>query len=77
MSMDLSKAKKQLSKLVDMAYRGQKVTIAKNNLPVIDLVRHRPVGQRKLGAFRGKIEMSEDFVSEDSEVNRLFYGPDE
>ncbi len=77
MIVNLSKAKEQLSKLVDMAYRGQKITIAKNNLPVVDLVPHRPAGQRKLGAFRGKVEMSEDFVSEDRDINRMFYGTDE
>jgi len=77
MIVNLSKAKEQLSKLVDMAYRGQKITIAKNNLPVVDLVPHRPAGRRKLGAFRGKVEMSDDFVSEDVNINRMFYGADE
>lgn len=77
MIVNLSKAKEQLSKLVDMAYRGQKITIAKNNLPVVDLVPHKPSGQRKLGIFRGQIEVSEDFFSESEEINRMFYGADE
>ena len=49
------------------------MTIAKNNLPVADLVKHQPRGRRRLGLLRGKIVVPEDFTDEDAEVNELFY----
>jgi prevent-host-death family protein len=76
MIVNVSKAREQLSKLVDMAYHGRKVTIAKNNRPLVDLVPHKSAGRRKLGTFRGQIEMSEDFLAENEEINRMFYGTD-
>jgi prevent-host-death family protein len=48
MVVNVSEAKAKLSKLLDMVYHGQKVTIAKNNLPVADLVPHKPAGSRRL-----------------------------
>ena len=38
MIFNISEAKTNLSKLVNMAYHGKKVVIAKNNLPLVDLV---------------------------------------
>ena len=46
---NISEAKTNLSKLVALVYRGEKVVIAKNNLPLVDLVIHKPEGKRKLG----------------------------
>jgi prevent-host-death family protein len=74
MIFNVSEAKARLSKLLDMVYHGEQVTIAKNNLPVADLVPHRPAGKRELGLMRGKITVPEDFLDEDSEINRMFYG---
>jgi len=42
MIINISEAKTNLSKLIDMVYHGEKVTIAKNNLPIVDLVIHKP-----------------------------------
>jgi len=47
MIINISEAKTQLSKLVDMVFHGEKVVIAKNNLPLVDLVPHQPEGKRK------------------------------
>ena len=74
MVVNVSEAKAKLSKLLDMVYHGEKVTIAKNNLPVADLVPHRPAGARRLGLLRGKITIPDDFLAEDNEINQLFYG---
>ena len=76
MVVNLSEAKAKLSKLIDMAYHGERVTIAKNNLPVVDLVPHKPAGKRKLGLLRGKLTVSDDFTEESPDINAMFYGED-
>lgn len=77
MIVNISDAKTQLSKLVDMVYHGEKVVIAKNNIPLVDLVPHKPEGKRTLGLMSGKINIPENFNNEDPEINVLFYGSEE
>jgi prevent-host-death family protein len=77
MIVNISDAKTNLSKLVDMAYHGEKVVIAKNNLPLVDLVPHKPEGKRKLGLLQGEFTVPDNFTDEDSEINEMFYGKDE
>ena len=59
MLVNLSEAKTHLSKLVNLAYQGEKITITKHNLPMVDLVVHqptqKPTGKRKFGMFKGKL----------------------
>ena len=74
MIVNLSEAKAQLSKLVDLVCHGERVTIAKNNLPLVDLVPHTPRGKRKLGVLRGQIEIGDNFDDPDPEIENLFYG---
>ncbi len=74
MIINVSEAKAKLSKLIDMAYNGEEVIIAKNNLPLVKLVAHKPEAKRKLGIFKGKIEIPDDFLEEDDEINAMFYG---
>ena len=74
MIVNISEAKANLSKLVNMVYHGEKVVIAKNNLPLVELVIHRPEGKRKLGLLAGKLEIPEDIMEEDSEISEMFYG---
>ena len=74
MLINISEAKTNLSKLIDMVYHGEKVTIAKNNLPIADLVIHKPSGKRKLGLLKGKVSIPEDFNVEDDSINEMFYG---
>ncbi|MFP4307717.1 MAG: type II toxin-antitoxin system Phd/YefM family antitoxin [Desulfococcaceae bacterium] len=76
MIINVSEAKAQLSKLIDMAYQGEEVIISKNNLPLVELVPHKPKEKRKLGLLAGQIEIPEDFLDEDPEINALFYGKD-
>lgn len=73
MIVNLSEAKAKLSKLVDMAYHGEEVIIAKNNLPLVKLVSHHPTSKRKLGLLKGKITIPADFLEEDEEINEMFY----
>lgn len=74
MVVNISEAKTNLSKLVDMVHHGEKVVIAKNNLPLVDMIPHKPEGKRRLGLLKGTIIIPENFDEEDSEINRMFYG---
>ena len=73
--VNISEAKAQLSKLIDRVQHGEKVVIAKHNLPIADLVPHKPEGKRKLGFLKGQIEAPDEaFFGEDSEIDAMFYG---
>jgi antitoxin (DNA-binding transcriptional repressor) of toxin-antitoxin stability system len=74
MIVNISEAKAQLSRLIDRVYHGEKVVIAKNNLPIADLVIHKPEGKRKLGLLEGKLHLPDDLLEEDEEINAMFYG---
>ena len=76
MIVNIAEAKAQLSKLIDRVYHGEKVTIAKNNLPIADLVVHKPEGKREFGLLKGQFKVPEDFVEEDPEISEMFYGSD-
>jgi prevent-host-death family protein len=74
MIINISEAKANLSKLVNMAYHGEKVVIAKNNTPLVDLVAHQPEGKRKLGLLKGSFTVPGDILEEDADINDMFYG---
>jgi len=74
MIINISEAKANLSKLVDMAYHGEEVIIAKNNLPLVEIVVHKPKAKRRLGLLKGLIDIPDDFMDEDEEINIMFYG---
>ena len=73
MIVNISEAKAKLSQLVNMVYQGEKVVIAKNNLPLVDLVIHKPEGKRKLGLLKGKLNVPDDIMAEDPSINEMFY----
>lgn len=74
MIVNISEAKANLSKLVNMVHHGEKVVIAKNNLPLVDLVIHQPEGKRQLGLLAGKLEVPDNIMNEDPDINEMFYG---
>jgi prevent-host-death family protein len=74
MIYNVSEAKTQLSKLIDLAYQGESVIIAKHNLPLVELVAHKPQGKRQLGRLVGKLPLPKDLLSEDPEIDEMFYG---
>jgi antitoxin (DNA-binding transcriptional repressor) of toxin-antitoxin stability system len=74
MIVNISEAKTNLSKLVNLVYQGEQVVIAKNNQPLVDLVIHKPKGKRKLGLLAGKLHVPDDFIEEDQDINEMFYG---
>jgi prevent-host-death family protein len=74
--VNISEAKTNLSKLVALVYRGERVVIAKNNLPLVDLVVHKPEGKRKLGLLSGRFTVPDSIMDEDAEINSMFYNGD-
>ena len=75
MVVNTSEAKAQLSRLIDLVYHGEKVVIAKHNLPIAELVPHIPQGKRKLGILRGKLEVPDQALfGSDEEIEAMFYG---
>ena len=54
----------------------KEVVIAKNNLPLVDIVPHKPEGKRTLGLLCGKLKVPDDIMAEDEEINEMFYGSD-
>ena len=74
MIVNVSDAKANLSKLIDRVYHGEEVTIAKNNLPLVDLVIHKPKGKRRLGVLAGVFSVPDDFLDEDPQIDEMFYG---
>ncbi|MCI5160520.1 MAG: type II toxin-antitoxin system prevent-host-death family antitoxin [Candidatus Electrothrix sp. AX5] len=80
MIINISEAKANLSKLVNMACHGEEVIIAKNNLPLVEIVPHKLKGKRTLGLLTGKTEIPDDIMAENETINEMFYGrsmPDE
>ena len=71
---DYIQAKTNLSKLIDRACHGEEVIIAKNNLPLVELVIYKPKAKRKLGLLAEKINIPDNFMDEDEEINAMFYG---
>ena len=67
MIVNITEAKNNLSKLVDRVLNGEKVVITKRNIPLVDLVIHKPApkGKRQLGLLKGQFELPESFLDED------------
>lgn len=72
---NVHKAKSDLSALIAAVLAGKDVVIAKNNEPVVQLVKYqKPKVKSSYGILKGKVWMSDDFNDEDPEINKLFYG---
>jgi len=74
MIVNVSEAKTNLSKLIDRAFMGEEIVIAKNNLPLVDLIPHKQKAKRKLGILAGAFRVPDDFDEEIPEINAMFYG---
>jgi len=59
--VNMHDAKSNLSKLVEEAEAGEDVVLARAGKPVVRLVPVRPSRKRRLGRWKGKVEMSDDF----------------
>jgi len=76
MQINISEAKANLSKLVNMAHAGEKIVIVKNNVPLVDIVAHKAEPTRKLGLLLGQLDLPNNLIDEDDEINEMFYGSD-
>ena len=75
MIVNVSEAKANLSKLITLAFQGEEIIIAKNNLPLVELVIHKPKSKIVFGLLENSDnnEAAENICNEDDEVNALFY----
>jgi prevent-host-death family protein len=74
MIVSVSEAKAHLSELIERAYRGQLVTIAKNRTPLVDIVPHRLREPRRLGLADGSACVPDDFDAPCPQIEHGFYG---
>ena len=74
MIVSFSKVKTYLSKLINLVCHGESLVIAKNNIPIADLVAHNHEGIRTLGLLTGEVDIPDCFNDENSEINEMFYG---
>lgn len=73
MQVNMHEAKTQLSRLGELAWRGEKIIIAKAGKPYLDLIPHRELeGDRKLGLLKGQIWIAPDFDETPKEVIDAF-----
>jgi prevent-host-death family protein len=77
MIVNIAEAKANLSKLINRALHGERVVIAKNNTPLVDIVPHRPEGKRQLGLLKGSFTVPDDFLEPDGTIEAMFYGEDD
>jgi prevent-host-death family protein len=74
--VNMHKAKSTLSRLVERALAGEEVVIARNGLPLVQLV---PIQKKRKprvpGRGKGKIWISSDFEFTDEEITELFDRP--
>jgi prevent-host-death family protein len=71
---NMLEAKTRLSRLVAKAERGETVLIARDGEPVAQLVALKPQRRPEWGAFRGAIELADDFNAPVPEIERAFEG---
>ncbi len=74
---NIHEAKTNLSKLIEETVKGEEVIIAKAGKPVVKLVPHKErLKPRKLGLWKGKVVVPDNFDDEDEEIDKLFYEGD-
>ncbi len=68
-------AKSQLSHLIELVYAGEEVIICKAGKPMVKLVRYQnEEGDRRPGAWCGKVKISDDFDEVSPEIENMFEG---
>lgn len=73
MIVNIAEAKAHLSHIIERVYNGEKITIAKNNLPLVDLVPHQKSAKRQLGIAKGLIHYQDDIFANDEADSDAFY----
>lgn len=73
-TVNMHEAKSRLSELVRMVEAGEKVVLARNGTPVVELVVAQPPKKREGGLWKGKAWISPDFDDPLPELEELIYG---
>jgi prevent-host-death family protein len=74
MQVNMLEAKNALSRLVAAAERGEDVILARDGKPVAKIVRYQPPKVKRPGAWKGKVKVSPDWDSPETnaEITSLF-----
>jgi prevent-host-death family protein len=73
MVVNMHEAKSRLSELVKLAREGKRVVVARNGVPVADIVPHTTEPRVRVGGqWRGRVRISNDFDAPMPEVEDLF-----
>jgi len=77
--INIAEAKSQLSKLINLALKGEEIIIGKRNIPLIKFTVISPPKKekRKGGQLKGKIHIADDFDVLPDEIQRGFEGLNE
>jgi len=71
----MHEAKTHLSRLVERVEAGEEITIARAGRPVARLVPLDPPGEpRRLGVWKGKVRVADDFDQTPQDIIDSFYG---
>lgn len=72
--VNIHDAKSNLSRLIEKTSKGEEIIIAKAGKPVAKLSAYKEKPKpRKMGLWKGKISIPDNFNDEDEEINKLFY----
>jgi prevent-host-death family protein len=73
--VNIHEAKTHLSRLVERAAKGEEIIIARSGKPIARLVAIQTgAGPRRLGQFRGQIQVAEDFDALPDDIRRVLEG---
>jgi prevent-host-death family protein len=78
LTVNIHDAKTRLSKLIEMAVKGESFIIAKAGKPMVKVTAidaPEPAAKRRIGSLKGKISVPDDFdTMGQEEIERMFYG---
>jgi prevent-host-death family protein len=71
--VNMDEAKMRLAQLVELVEDGERVVIARDGTPVLELVRLEPANlNRRGGQWKGKARIADDFDAPLPELEELF-----
>jgi prevent-host-death family protein len=74
-TVNIHHAKTNLSKLIEMAEKGEPFVIARAGKPVVKVVAYSDTPPRRFGVLKGKFEVPDDIDTPFKEdIERMFYG---
>ena len=73
--VNMHEAKTKLSELGELAWKGEKIIIARAGKPFLDLLPHKSAGPNRVpGRFKNKIKIHDDFDETTDELISDFEG---